>query len=91
MNRHFTLGLLLGVCLAGCGGFAFRWYGLRAVSYEGTLRGPEPKDDLPFARCSPTPEDQGPCVVMLTPEFEQYRKDYDRCKVELKDCQSRCD
>lgn len=88
MRRVFALGLLAGVALTACAGakFSYRWYGLSAERYEGTLLGPKPENDLHFSVCEPDPEPspgaspvatkRGKCVVVLADEFARLRTDY---------------
>jgi hypothetical protein len=91
MVRVFLIGLIAGVLLCGCAGFAFKYYGLDGIRYEeGKLLGPEPKFDRPFSDCAPTQKEKHPCVVMFTPEFKAFKTDYEGCKIELSDCQRRC-
>lgn len=87
-NKPFAIGLLFGLILAGCAGFQYRYYALDPASYEGALRGPEPKDDIPLTECQPDARVRGKCVVMLVDEFTAFRVDYERIKTQLKDCQN---
>lgn len=87
-SRHFAFGICFGLLLASCAGFQFKYYALDAASYEGALRGPEPKDDLPLTECQPDARVRGKCVVMLVEEFTKFRVDYDRIKTQLNECQS---
>lgn len=87
-SKSFAFGLLFGLVLAGCAGFQYKYYALDAASYEGALRGPEPKDDLPLTECQPDARVRGKCVVMLVDEFRAFRIDYDRIKTQLNECQS---
>lgn len=88
LKRWYVLGILSGLLLVGCAGFAFRYYGLEGATYrEGTLLGPKPKDDLPFSQCEPTAAVKHPCVVMMAPEFFRLKTDYEDTKQQLKDCQ----
>lgn len=85
--RHVVLGMLLGISLVGCAGFSYRYYGLSASSYEGSLLGPEPKDDKPFSLCSPTAQDKSPCVVLFSDEFFKLKQDLLETKERLKSCE----
>lgn len=80
--------LLLVIILPACGAtFAYKFYGVDAVSYEGNLLGEKPEDDIPFARCKPDDVEKGKCVVMLKEEFFQMKADYLQTKQALIDCQ----
>lgn len=83
------LGLILGLLiLFACAGFPFHYYGLSGVSYEnGTLLGPETKDDRPFKDCSPNTASQYPCVVMFTKDFFAFKQDYEDVKMRLQKCE----
>lgn len=87
----YGAGVLSGLLLAGCAGFAFKYYGLDGVRYEdGKLLGPTADKDLPFSACAPTAGDKHPCAVMFAKEFFAFKQDYGDCKNQLKDCQSNC-
>ena len=84
----FALGILAGLALSGCAGFAFRYYGLDGVSYaDGVLLGPKPENDLPFSSCAPTDAVKRPCVVMFAKEFFAFKADYQDTKDKLKQCE----
>lgn len=85
---YFAFGILMGFLFMGCAGFGYHYYGLKAESYEGTLLGPKPKNDIPFASCSPTPQKQSPCVVVLADEFFRMKQDFLETKQLLKECQA---
>lgn len=85
--KHFSLGLLLGIVLIGCAGFSYRYYGLDLPSYDGTLLGPEPKDDIDFKRCMPDDFDKNKCVVMLHEDAMRLKQDYLDTKDKLKACE----
>lgn len=87
-SRGLASGLILGLLAVGCAGFTFKYYGLAAVSYDGTLLGPSADKDVPFSRCAPTEADKGPCVIMFTSEFFALKTDYQNLKAQLKECQS---
>lgn len=72
----------------GCAGFTFRYYGLAAAHYDGSLLGPSADKDVPFSKCAPSEADKGPCVVMFTSEFFALKQDYLNIKAALKECQS---
>jgi hypothetical protein len=86
--RFFALGICFAFLLVGCAGFAFKYYGLEAASYDnGQLLGPTPEDDIPFKRCEPSATDRHPCVVMFAKEFQALKLDYLDTQQKLKDCQ----
>lgn len=90
MTRDFYKGLLLGLLvLGGCAAvpFSYKYYGLDAKSYDGTLLGPAVGDDLPFTICAPTPESRSPCVVFQADEFYAMKQDYLQTKQDLINCQ----
>lgn len=69
-------GLLL-LAIIGCGAtFSYRHYGLDARSYDGSLLGPDPKQDLPLKVCEPDAVSTGKCMVMLAAEFYRLKADY---------------
>ena len=101
MRRAFALGVLAGLGLAGCAAmrFPYHWYGLQPFSYEGTLLGPAPKDDLPFAVCAPDPTpspgpsaspvpSHGKCVILKADVFIQLRTDFLELEQRLNDCEA---
>jgi hypothetical protein len=93
--KNFVLGLSLGFVLFGCATIAFpyRYYGLDAVSYDGSLLGPKPAQDLSLKECEPdlekpgTPAKRGKCVVMLAPEFFKLKADHLKLQSDLIACQ----
>ena len=100
MRRTFALGILAGFALAGCAGFfPYKYYGMHLESYEGSLLGPKPKDDLPFTVCEPDPTpsvipsgpqpkpNRGKCVVMLSDEFFAMKQDMLETKKRLVECE----
>ena len=87
MRRTLSV-VLLCLILVACAGFQYTYYGLAPKSYDGTLLGPNPKQDVPFATCSPTPTDVGKCIVMTREEFFKLRLDYSDLQTKLKACQS---
>lgn len=90
--RFYYAGILCGLLLAGCAGFAYRYYGMDGVIYEqGKLLGPEPKYDRPFSDCQPDSQyKKGKCVIMLYPDFKSFKTDYEDCKMRLDSCQRNC-
>lgn len=91
--RQLFIGIFLGFLLCGCAGFAYRYYGIEMPSQcfdKGKLIATEPKYDIPFSECKPDDFKKGKCVVMKTEEFYSFKGDYERCKIELKDCQKNC-
>jgi len=79
--------LFLSALFIGCSGLSYRWYGLEATSYEGTLLGPKAKDDLPFKVCAPTVQSKSPCIVMLQDEYFRMYQELLAARQALKDCQ----
>jgi hypothetical protein len=91
--KRFSLAFVLGFLVAGCTAFSYRYYGieLQTECYDqGKLLGPDASKDLPLATCKPDDVIKGKCVVMLVDEFERFKADHERLKVELKDCQKNC-
>lgn len=64
--------------------FLYKYYGMNAVSYDGSLLGPLPADDLTLKTC----EGIGKCVVMLQTEFFKLKLDYMNLEIDLNTCQS---
>lgn len=93
MNRSFAFGMLFTLCALGCAGvtFPYKYYGLNADSYAGSLLGPEPKDDIPFESCKPTDFDKSPCVVMKTKDVLTLKLDYLETAAKLKQCEQSSD
>jgi len=92
MGRVKLLGaFLLGVIVSACASpiFPYRFYGLDAVNYDGTLKGPKPAQDLNLKECQPpiTQPDKAMCMVVKTQDYLLLRNDYLGCKVELEACQ----
>jgi hypothetical protein len=88
MKRFAMVAALLSVGAASCAStFPYRWFGLDAKNYEGTLLGPKPKDDLPFSTCEPDDVTKGNCVVMLVEEFHRMRAKYVELQQRLKSCE----
>lgn len=87
--KDFGLGLIAGLCLFGCAGAAFpyRYYALDAESYSGSLRGPEPKDDISLLECRPSDSDKAPCMVMRTDSFLKVKLEYKDMQDKLKACE----
>jgi hypothetical protein len=89
LNRQFGAGMLLGIALCACAGtkFPYKIYSLNAASYEGTLLGPEPKDDIPLTDCLPTATDTVKCLVVKQEEYEKLKQEYLTLVDELEACQ----
>lgn len=80
--------LVLGLLVAGCAGFSYKYYGLDDADYtRGTLRGPKPENDLKFERCAPTAASKHPCVVLFATEFFKFKADYEDTKMRLIECE----
>lgn len=69
-----------GACLllVGCAGasYPYKYYGLAAASFQGSLVGPEPKDDVDLKKCEPTSANARPCIVIFTDVFLRAKEDY---------------
>jgi len=94
--KFLSLGLVIGFILDGCAtpaAFTYKYYGLSPVSYDGSLLGPTPAQDLNLKDCEPTPATpttpavKGKCIVMLSPEFYRLKGDYLTCEKSLIACQ----
>jgi hypothetical protein len=87
--KIFSLGLLFGVVLVGCvsAKFPYNFYYLDLKSYDGTLTGDKPVDDLPASTCAIGPDKEHGCVVMLKASFETMYEDYIQTKNDLNACQ----
>lgn len=87
----FLFGFIAcALLMMSCGSFAYKWYVMDLVRYEGWLRGPKPANDIDIIRCAPTDDDKAPCVVMFMPEFENLRTDGETCLRKLEACQRQC-
>jgi len=83
--------LILGMLSTACGtGTKYKHYvvGNDFGTYEGTLYGPEEKDDIPFSRCKPDDLNKGKCIVVELLEFERILSDVDRMEKMLRACQA---
>lgn len=85
--REFVWGLVVGACLVGCASFTYPYYGIDAESYNGTLKGPELKDDIAFHVCKPNEFDKAPCVAMRAKDFLAMKQELLTLRAELKSCQ----
>lgn len=84
----FAMGGLL--VLFGCGAaakFQYKYFVLEAKDYRGTLKGPQPKDDLSLELCKPSQGKAGPCITVLKDEFLRIKSDYLNISQQLQDCQ----
>lgn len=91
MVKRLILGLFIVFLVVACAGltFSYKYYGLQVAHYDdGKLLGPKPTDDLAFAVCEPTAVNKAPCVVMLSNDFFNLKKDYLDAKQKLIDCES---
>lgn len=90
--RQLVGGIGIGFLISACAGVSwnYKYYGMDLVSYDGTLLGKTPADDLSFHLCQPDDKVKGKCVVMLVDEFERLRMDKAREDEQLKDCQKNC-
>ncbi len=89
VTNRFVLGFASCLLLVGCTGasFPYRYYALDADSYAGSLRGPEPKDDVALSQCAPTEANKAPCIVMQTDKFLSAKKDYLDMQNRLIECE----
>lgn len=89
IGNSTIFGIAIGVVLCGCAGlsFPYRYFDPVFVSYDGTLLGPKPSDDLPGSVCAPSVSIKHPCVIMKSDEFFQLKKDYLDKEQQLIDCQ----
>lgn len=88
--RFLILGLVLGVVIDGCatqGAFTYKYYGVDAVSYDGSLLGPKAVNDLSFKVCEPDAQVKGKCVIMLRDEFFRMKGDFLMLEKNLISCQ----
>ena len=85
-----VLAFLFSACAGMAAGFPFRYYSLKAHSYEGRLEGATEQDDLPLSRCAPTQGNANPCQVMLSSEVQRLKVAYRNLVLELEDLQRRC-
>lgn len=90
--KAFSVGLILGVILVGCVSvsFPYRWYYPEMKSYEGTLLGDKPSNDLDASQCSKNGQGSFGCVVMLKPDFKALYNDYLETKEKLIRLERRC-
>lgn len=87
-KKPMLVGFLLGVLfLLGCAAFPYKYYGLDAKSYDGMLRGPTDKDDIPLAVCTPDAQNKGKCFVMLAADYLLLKKEYKNLINQLAACQ----
>lgn len=95
------LGLVVGLVAGGCAtqaAFTYHFYGLDAVSYDGTLQGPTAAQDLSLKECAPDPVDPahpeaakpGKCIVMKSADFYKMKGDYLMTQQDLISCQKGC-
>lgn len=89
LNLNFLVGLTLGVLLVGCAGvsFPYKWYYPELTSYQGTLLGTKPAEDLDASICAKDDQGEHGCVVMIKKEFKAMTLDYLDTKQKLIDCE----
>lgn len=80
----FGTGAVIIACTTG---FNYRFYGLRAESYEGTLLGSKPAEDVALKRCEPDAAQKGKCLVIFVDEYERLLSDVATLQEQLKACQ----
>lgn len=85
-NILATLGVLF--ILVGCAAFNYRNYGIALESYEGTLLGPEPKDDRDFKACAPNEQNKNPCTVLFWDEFMAMKKELLELREKARQCRN---
>lgn len=88
--KYYFLGVVsCALVFIGCGAtFSYRYYGLVEADFtKGRLLGPDPKDDLPFEVCAPTPGDVSPCTIIKTKDFLNLKRDYKDLQNKLKRCE----
>lgn len=78
MVNRFSTGFVACLFLVGCAGasYPYKYYGLAAASFQGSLLGPGPKDDVDLMKCEPTAANARPCIVMFTDAFLRSKSDY---------------
>lgn len=79
MARRYSLVLALSLALFSCQGsaaFNYRAYVLDAREYDGFLRGPAEKDDLPLEECRPTAKVKDQCYIVKKSTYYQLKADY---------------
>lgn len=88
--KHFILGLLAGILFFGCAGvtFPYKYYKPELTSWEGTLFGAKPSDDLDGSVCAPDSQTDGKCVVMLRDEFFKMKLEFEDLEQRLISCES---
>lgn len=88
-SRPFLIGLVLGLLPTSCASlpFTYRYYAPAPTSYEGTLLGPKPSDDIPFQVCEPDAKEKAKCVVLKSAEFFKLKESYLNLQQQLLDCQ----
>jgi hypothetical protein len=89
LDKRFILGAFSGVFLCACAAttFPYKYYALKADSYEGSLLGPKPEDDLPLSVCAPTAQDKAPCITVRRAEFLRIKSEYLDLIEQLQACQ----
>lgn len=94
MVRREAVFFLLGLALAGCAGFGYRYYGLDGIDYDnGRLLGDKPEHDRPLSDCKPTAENPHPCTVMFYKGIDGFlamKTEMQDCKNRLKTCEKTC-
>lgn len=91
--KTIAVSLVMGFLLDGCAAhalFSYKYYGLDAVSYDGTLSGPTAQQDESLQVCQPTATDKSPCVVMLSAEFYRLKGDHLNLENEVVACEQNC-
>lgn len=82
-----VLAFILGVMLVSCTGWGYRFYVLRAMSYDGKLISDKPENDLALSVCTPTATDKAPCILMMRNEFYLLKRDFQDLQIKLDSCQ----
>lgn len=90
VKNRFTvlfLGIAIGAVVSACASvFPYKYYSLDAESFFGSLRGPEPKDDLSLMLCKPTENDKAPCMVLFTKDLLSLKLEFLNLQNELEAC-----
>ncbi len=89
-QAYLELSQRLSQCQGGQSpvSFSYRYYGIDAKSYAGSLRGPKPKDDKNFLLCTPTESNKAPCIALSLLDYTRLKGDYKTMIIDLNECES---
>lgn len=87
LKKTFLAGFGCCALLVACAA-TFPYHAYEYDIDHGTLRGAEPKDDLPASICEPVSGSKYPCMVIKTAEYFKMKADYLKTKQALIDCQA---